>query len=95
MTDTSRYFPPKADFTKSVPSPQVYSNPEYAFKAITSAGVTAVGVKSKSAAVIITQKKIPDKLLDPASVTSVYKISHGIGCVMTGMIRKYPKLTTN
>lgn len=63
---------------------------EYAFKAINSTGITTVGVKSNTAAVIISQKKVPDKLLDPASVTSVYKISRGIGCVMTGMIRKCP-----
>jgi 20S proteasome subunit alpha 1 len=63
---------------------------EYAFKAINSAGITTVGVKSSSAAVVISQKKVPDKLLDPASVTSVYKITKGIGCVMTGMIRIYP-----
>ena len=60
---------------------------EYAFKAINSAGITTVGVKSSTAAVVISQKKVPDKLLDPASVTSVYKITKGIGCVMTGMIR--------
>ena len=60
---------------------------EYAFKAINSTGITTVGVKSKHAAVIISQKKVPDKLLDSASVTNVYKITRGIGCVMTGMIR--------
>lgn len=60
---------------------------EYAFKAINSSGITTIGVKSNSAAVIISQKKVPDKLLDPASVTTVYKISPGIGAVMTGMIR--------
>lgn len=60
---------------------------EYAFKAINSSGITTIGVKSNSAAVIISQKKVPDKLLDPSSVTTVYKVSRGIGCVMTGMIR--------
>ena len=63
---------------------------EYAFKAINSSGITTIGVKSKSAAVIISQKKVPDKLLDPSSVTTVYKVSRGIGCVMTGMIRTLP-----
>jgi 20S proteasome subunit alpha 1 len=63
---------------------------EYAFKAINSTGITAVGVKSKSCAVIISQKKVPDKLLDPSSVTNVYKITSSIGCVMAGMIRKPP-----
>jgi|SRR5579871_3851314 len=63
---------------------------EYAFKAINSTGITTIGLKSNTAAVLISQKKVPDKLLDPASVTSVYKISRGIGCVMAGMIRKFP-----
>lgn len=49
-----------------------------------------MGVKSSTAAVVISQKKVPDKLLDPKSVTSVYKITKGIGCVMTGMIRTFP-----
>ena len=90
MTATSPSSRPKAVSTKSVPHQSILRNVEYAFKAINSAGITAVGVKSSSAAVIITQKKVPDKLLDPASVTSVYKISPGIGCVMTGMIRNFP-----
>ena len=60
---------------------------EYAFKAINSTGITIIGVKSNSAAVIISQKKVPDKLLDPSSVTTVYKVSRGVGCVTTGMIR--------
>ena len=63
---------------------------EYAFKAINSGGITTVGVKSSTAAVVISQKKVPDKLLDPKSVTNVYKVTKGIGCVMTGMIRIFP-----
>jgi hypothetical protein len=93
MTATSPSSRPKAVSTKSVPPQSILRNVEYAFKAINSAGITAVGVKSSSAAVIITQKKVPDKLLDPASVTSVYKISPGIGCVMTGMIRNFPNFS--
>ena len=60
---------------------------EYAFKAINSTGITTIGLRSKSSAVLISQKKVPDKLLDPSSVTNIYKVSRGIGCVMTGMIR--------
>lgn len=33
---------------------------------------------------VISQKKVPDKLLDPESVTYVYQISPGIGAVVTG-----------
>jgi 20S proteasome subunit alpha 1 len=59
---------------------------EYAFKAITAANITSVGVKGKDCAVVISQKKVPDKLIDPSSVSYVYKLSPSVGCVMTGSI---------
>ncbi|KAJ9643539.1 Proteasome subunit YC7alpha/Y8 (protease yscE subunit 7) [Coniosporium tulheliwenetii] len=59
---------------------------EYAFKAITAANITSVGVRGKSCAVVISQKKVPDKLIDPSSVSYVYRLSPSVGCVMTGSI---------
>jgi len=59
---------------------------EYAFKAINQAGVTSIGLKGSSNAVVVTQKKVPDKLLDPASINSLYKITPTIGCVITGIV---------
>ncbi|PGH06564.1 hypothetical protein AJ79_06503 [Helicocarpus griseus UAMH5409] len=59
---------------------------EYAFKAITAANITSLGVKGKNCAVVLSQKKVPDKLIEPSSVTHVFQISPSVGCVMTGSI---------
>ena len=59
---------------------------EYAFKAINSAGQTSVAVKGKDTAAVASVKKVPDKLLDAASMSSLYKITDKIGCVMTGLV---------
>lgn len=59
---------------------------EYAFKAINSANITSLGITGEDSAVIISQKKIPDKLLDPKTVSYIFKITPSIGMVATGSI---------
>uniref|UniRef100_A0AC35UHB2 Proteasome subunit alpha type n=1 Tax=Rhabditophanes sp. KR3021 TaxID=114890 RepID=A0AC35UHB2_9BILA len=59
---------------------------EYAFKAINITNLTSVACKGKEASVIAVQKRLPDKLVDPESVSSLYKITSNIGCAMIGMI---------
>lgn len=43
-------------------------------------------MRGEDAAVVITQRKVPDKLLVPESITHVFQLTKNIGCVMTGMI---------
>lgn len=59
---------------------------EYAFKAINTANVNAMGVTGKDSVVIISQKKVPDKLLDPATVSYIFPVTPKIGLVATGSI---------
>lgn len=59
---------------------------EYAFKAIKTDGITSVSIKGKDCCVVVTQKKVPDKLLKPETMTHLYKITNRIGCCMTGIV---------
>lgn len=60
---------------------------EYAFKAATGAsGLTAVALRGKDSCAVVTQKKIPDRLMDPSSVTHLFQITPKIGCVVTGQM---------
>lgn len=60
---------------------------EYAFKAASSAsGLTGVSLRGQNSAVVVTQKKIPDRLMDPKSVSHLFTITPKIGCLVTGRI---------
>ncbi|KAL0479950.1 proteasome subunit alpha [Acrasis kona] len=59
---------------------------EYAFKAIKTPAITSVGVRGVDSVCLVTQKKVPDKLLKAETVTHVFKITKNIGCIMIGNI---------
>jgi len=59
---------------------------EYAFKAVKNSSQTAIGIRGQDCVVVVTQKKVPDKLIVPETVTSMYKLTDKIGCVMVGII---------
>jgi 20S proteasome subunit alpha 1 len=58
---------------------------EYAFKAVKGGNLTSVAMKGNGCVALVTQKKVPDKLIDPASVTHMYRLTPQLGCVMTGL----------
>lgn len=59
---------------------------EYAFKSINQEGLTSVALKGKTIAVVATQKKISERLVDPKTVTHLFRITKNIGSAMTGRI---------
>ena len=58
---------------------------EYAMKASVLSGNTSIAVRGAKTAAFVTQKKVPDRLVDPSSVTSIYRVTDGVGCVMLGL----------
>ena len=57
---------------------------EYAFKAISMFGQTAISLKGTDSVVVCTQRKVPDKLIVPSSVTNIFNISDTAGAIVVG-----------
>lgn len=57
---------------------------EYAFKAAQSFGQTSIAVRGADSVVVCTQKKVPDTLIVPDSVTNIFNIADDIGAVIVG-----------
>lgn len=59
---------------------------EYAFKAsATASGITGIALRGKDTCCVVTQKKNPDRLMDPKSTTHLFNITPKIGCFITGI----------
>lgn len=59
---------------------------EYAFKAVKGAGITSIAVRGKDSVCFVTQRKAADKLIDPTSVTHMYKVTKHMGMLVTGQL---------
>ena len=57
---------------------------EYAFKAIQQAGMTSIALRGKDSVVVCCQRKVPDKLIVPESVTNIFNISDSCGAIVVG-----------
>lgn len=59
---------------------------EYAFKAANQPNLNSIAIRSQTASVVISQKKVPDKLLDPSTVSYLFPVAKHIGFCATGPI---------
>ena len=57
---------------------------EYAFKAIKSCNLTSIGVRGRDCVAVCIEKKIDDRMIDPASITHIHRITSEVGCLVTG-----------
>ena len=57
---------------------------QYAFAAVKQPGLNTIAVRGKDCAFVLTQKKVPDRLMKPESITSMFQITEEIGCCITG-----------
>lgn len=59
---------------------------EYAFKAINQAGITSIGLRGIENVCVVSQKKVADKLVDPKSLSHIFRLTERIGCSITGSL---------
>jgi 20S proteasome subunit alpha 1 len=59
---------------------------EYALKAVKLSDITAVAAKGTDSVVVAVQKKIPHILIDPSSLTHMFRISEHVGACLVGLL---------
>jgi len=47
--------------------------------------LTSIGVRGSESVCVITEKRVPDKLIDEKSVTNLFQVSEKIGALTTGI----------
>ncbi|MEF8848108.1 MAG: proteasome subunit alpha, partial [Candidatus Thermoplasmatota archaeon] len=58
---------------------------EYAREAV-KRGTTTVGLKYKTGTVLIVDKRISSKLIEPGSIEKIFEIDDHIGCATSGLV---------
>jgi proteasome alpha subunit len=58
---------------------------EYAREAV-KRGTTAVGIKAKDGVVLIVDKRVSSKLLEPSSIEKIFKIDEHVGVASSGLV---------
>lgn len=58
---------------------------EYAREAVKK-GTTTIGIKFKDGVILIVDKRVPSKLVEPRSVEKIYDIDEYIGCASSGLV---------
>ena len=57
---------------------------EYAIKAAQSCGQTSIAIRANDSVVVCTEKKVPDAMIVPDSVTHIFNVADDIGAVIIG-----------
>ena len=58
---------------------------EFAAKAVKQSEITAIGVKGQNAIVVCVEKKIPNQLVEPSTVTHMFRITPHVGACLVGL----------
>merc|ERR1711898_39305 len=88
ITYSEKMFLSRSEYDRSVnsfsPEGRLFQV-EYAIEAI-KLGSTAVGIQTSEGVVLVVEKRITSKLIEPSSIEKVFEIDDHVGCTMSGLI---------